>query len=158
MSVVLARIDQRLIHGIVVTQWAGFIKAKRLMVVDDEISKDESQKAAMRMSKPAGTGMSIIDTNTAITNFAAGKYDSHNVFLIVRHPQTLVDLVKGGVAIPKVNIGIIFDGPGKKTIRKMVSVNDEEINALKELEKLGIEVTFHFVPNDIEEPMSYYID
>ena len=40
----------------------------------------------------------------------------------------------------------------------MVSVNDEEINALKELEKLGIEVTFHFVPNDIEEPMSYYID
>ena len=104
MSVVLARIDQRLIHGIVVTQWAGFTKAKRLMVVDDEISKDESQKAAMRMSKPAGTGMSIIDTNTAITNFAAGKYDSHNVFLIVRHPQTLVDLVKGGVAIPKVNI------------------------------------------------------
>lgn len=60
MSVVLARIDQRLIHGIVVTQWAGFTKAKCLMVVDDDISKDEVQKAAMRMSKPAGTGMSII--------------------------------------------------------------------------------------------------
>ena len=158
MSVVLARIDQRLIHGIVVTQWAGFTKAKRLMVVDDDISKDEVQKAAMRMSKPAGTGMSIIDTNTAITNFAAGKYDSHNVFLIVRHPQTLVDLAKGGVAIPKVNIGIIFDVPGKQTVKKMVSVNEEEISALKELENLGVEVTFHFVPNDVEEPMSSYIN
>lgn len=158
MSVVLARIDQRLIHGIVVAQWAGFTKAKRLMVVDDDISKDEVQKAAMRMSKPAGTGMSIIDTNTAITNFAAGKYDSHNVFLIVRHPQTLVDLAKGGVAIPKVNIGIIFDGPGKQTVKKMVSVNEEEISALKELENLGVEVTFHFVPNDVEEPMSSYIN
>ena len=158
MSVVLARIDQRLIHGIVVTQWAGFTKAKRLMVVDDDISKDEVQKAAMRMSKPAGTGMSIIDTNTAITNFAAGKYDSHNVFLIVRHPQTLVDLAKGGVAIPKVNIGIIFDAPGKQTVKKMVSVNEEEISALKELENLGVEVTFHFVPNDVEEPMSSYIN
>lgn len=158
MSVVLARIDQRLIHGIVVTQWAGFTKAKRLMVVDDDISKDEVQKAAMRMSKPAGTGMSIIDTNTAITNFAAGKYDSHNVFLIVRHPQTLVDLAKGGVAIPKVNIGIIFDVPGKQTVKKMISVNEEEISALKELENLGVEVTFHFVPNDVEEPMSSYIN
>ena len=35
MSLVLARIDQRLVHGIVVTQWAGATKAKRLMVVDD---------------------------------------------------------------------------------------------------------------------------
>ena len=53
MSLVLARVDQRLIHGIVVTQWAGATKAKRLMVVDDEVSKDEIQKSAMRMSKPA---------------------------------------------------------------------------------------------------------
>lgn len=102
--------------------------------------------------------MSIIDTNTAITNFAAGKYDSHNVFLIVHHPQTLVDLAKGGVAIPKVNIGIIFDGPGKQTVKKMVSVNEEEISALKELENLGVEVTFHFVPDDVEEPMGSYIN
>lgn len=76
MSLVLARIDQRLIHGIVVTQWAGATQAKRLMVVDDEVSKDEVQKSAMRMSKPVGTGMSIIDTETAIKNFNAGKYDA----------------------------------------------------------------------------------
>ena len=44
MTLVLARIDQRLIHGIVVTQWTGETKAKRLMVVDDVISKDEAQK------------------------------------------------------------------------------------------------------------------
>ncbi len=54
MSLVLARIDQRLIHGIVVTQWAGATQAKRLSVVDDEVSKDEVQKSAMRMSKPVG--------------------------------------------------------------------------------------------------------
>ncbi|MBM7708433.1 PTS system mannose/fructose/N-acetylgalactosamine-transporter subunit IIB [Enterococcus lemanii] len=157
MSLVLARIDQRLIHGIVVTQWAGATKAKRLMVVDDEISKDETQKAAMRMSKPAGTGMSIIDTQTAIDNFNAGKYDSHNVFLVVREPETLLQLAKGGVNIPKVNIGIMFDGDGKKTVKKMVAVNEKEIDDLKALQSLGIPVTFHFVPNDPEEPLETYI-
>ena len=137
MSVVLARIDQRMIHGIVVTQWAGATKAKRLMVVDNEVSKDEVQKAAMRMSKPAGTGMSIIDTDTAITNFADGKYDNHNV--------------------PKVNVGIMFDGEGKKTVKKMVSVNEKEIADLKRLKTLGVDVTFHFVPSDPEENLEKYI-
>ncbi|OFI48541.1 PTS mannose transporter subunit IIC [Floricoccus tropicus] len=157
MTLVLARIDQRLIHGIVVTQWAGATKAKRLMVVDDMVSKDETQKAAMRMSKPAGTGMSIIDTDTAITNFKAGKYDSHNVFMIVKEPATLVKLAENGVEIPKVNIGIIFDGEGKKTVKKMVSVNEEEISDLKKLEAMGIPVTFHFVPSEAEESLDTYI-
>ncbi len=157
MSLVLARIDQRLIHGIVVTQWAGATQAKRLMVVDDEVSKDEVQKSAMRMSKPVGTGMSIIDTETAIKNFNAGKYDSHNVFMIVRAPSTLVKLAEGGVKIPKVNIGIIFDGEGKTTVKKMVSVNEEEVNDLKKLQSMGIPVTFHFVPSEAEEPLETYI-
>jgi len=157
MGLVLARIDQRLIHGIVVTQWAAHTKAKRLMVVDDEVSKDEVQKAAMRMSKPAGTGMSIIDTKTAITNFNAGKYESHNVLLVVREPETLVKLAEGGVHIPKVNVGIIFDGEGKKTLKKMVSVNEKEVSDLKSLKEKGIPVTFHFVPGEAEEPLENYI-
>ncbi|MEZ0117606.1 PTS system mannose/fructose/N-acetylgalactosamine-transporter subunit IIB [Heyndrickxia coagulans] len=157
MGLVLARIDQRLIHGIVVTQWAAHTKAKRLMVVDDEVSKDEVQKAAMRMSKPAGTGMSIIDTDTAIANFKAGKYDSHNVLLVVREPETLLKLADGGVQIPKVNVGIIFDGEGKKTVKKMVSVNEKEVADLKALKERGIPVTFHFVPGENEEPLETYI-
>ena len=157
MSLVLARIDQRLIHGIVVTQWAGAVKAKRLMVVDDEISKYEVQKSAMRMSKPAGTGMSIIDTQKAITNFNNGKYDSHNVFLIVKEPSTLLKLMDGGVSIPKVNIGIMFDGPDKKTVKRMVSVSENEVADLKAIQDRGVPVTFHYVPNDTEEPLEKYI-
>ncbi|MDF2479389.1 MAG: mannose/fructose/sorbose transporter subunit [Sphingobacterium sp.] len=157
MGLVLARIDQRLIHGIVVTQWAAHTKAKRLMVVDDEVSKDEVQKTAMRMSKPAGTGMSIINTKTAIANFNDGKYDSHNVLLIVREPETLLKLAEGGVRIPKVNVGIIFDGEGKKTLKKMVSVNEKEVSDLKALKEKGIPVTFHFVPGEAEEPLETYI-
>lgn len=157
MGLVLARIDQRLIHGIVVTQWAAHTKAKRLMVVDDNVSKDEVQKSAMRMSKPAGTGMSIIDTETAITNFNSGKYDNHNVLLIVREPETLIRLAKGGIHIPKINVGIIFDGEGKKTLKKMVSVNEKEVSDLKTLKEMGIPVTFHFVPGETEEPFEAYI-
>ena len=51
--VVLARIDQRLIHGLVVNQWAPALKVKRFMVVDDVLCNNEDIKASMRMAKPA---------------------------------------------------------------------------------------------------------
>ncbi|MDB6354330.1 PTS sugar transporter subunit IIB [Trichococcus sp. K1Tr] len=35
MRLVLARIGERLVHGIVVTQWTSAVKVKRIMVVDD---------------------------------------------------------------------------------------------------------------------------
>src|SRR5699024_5150527 len=105
MGVVLARIDQRLVHGIVVTQWVSAVKAKRIMVVDDDVEQDEPRKAAMRLSKPAGTGMSLIGKDKAINNFKDGKYDNHNVLLVVNNVEILLELVRNGVEIPKVNIG-----------------------------------------------------
>ena len=54
--VVLARIDQRLIHGLVVNQWAPALQVKRFMVVDDVLCNNDDLKASMRMAKPAGTG------------------------------------------------------------------------------------------------------
>ncbi|MGX4593500.1 PTS sugar transporter subunit IIB [Leuconostoc sp. JNUCC 76] len=151
MSVILARVDQRLIHGIVVTQWAAYTKAKRLMVVDDEVSQDETMKAGMKLSKPAGTSMSIINTETAINNFKMGKYDNHTVFLLVKEPETLVKLIENGVKIPKVNLGIIFNQSGKKQFTKMVAMDEQEQADVKKIQSLNVPVTFHYVPNEDEK-------
>lgn len=151
MSIVLARVDQRLIHGIVVTQWAAYTKAKRLMVVDDEVSQDETMKAGMKLSKPAGTSMSIINTETAINNFKIGKYDNHTVFLLVKEPETLVKLIENGVQIPKVNLGIIFNQSGKKQFTKMVAMDEREQADVKKIQSLDVPVTFHYVPNEDEK-------
>lgn len=49
--VVLARVDQRLIHGLIVNQWAPHLQVKRFMVVDDVLCNNEEIKASMRMAK-----------------------------------------------------------------------------------------------------------
>lgn len=157
MGVVMARIDQRLVHGIVVTQWASSVKAKRIMVVDDAVAEDEPRKAAMRLSKPAGTGMSLINTETAIINFTNGKYDSHNVLLVVDNADILLKLVKNDVKIPKVNIGIMFDRDDRKKYSKNFAATNEELRKLKELADMGIIVSYQFSPTDKEEPLSKFL-
>lgn len=148
MPITLARIDQRLVHGITVNDWNAVLKPKRYMVIDDAISTDEMIKGSMRMSKPSGTGMSIIDTNKAITNFKAGSYDDHKVFVIVKEPETLVKLAEAGIEIPEVNVGLIFAEDGRTAVTGRVSLNQKEADDLKKLQAKGINVSFQYRPNE----------
>lgn len=149
--IVLARIDQRLIHGLVVNQWAPALQVKRFMVVDDVLCNNDDIKASMRMAKPAGTGVSVISTETAITNFKAGKYDGQRVLVLVKEPETLIKLMEGGVEIPKVDLGIMFNEDGREAVTKFIALNDKERADLQTIKDKGIPVVIQYVPTDAEE-------
>ena len=105
MGIVLARIDNRLLHGIVATQWAGRSGAQRIMIIDDTVANNELTKASMKLARPTGMAISIITEETALNNFKAGKYNDHTVFVLVKKPETLVKLSEIGVKIPELVIG-----------------------------------------------------
>lgn len=157
MTVVLARVDQRLIHGLIVNQWAQSLQIKRFMVIDDEVSQNEDIKASMRMSKPAGTGMSIINTEKAIQNFKNGNYDAQRVIVLVKEPSKLLELLDAGIAIPKVNLGIIFAQDGRTPLTKFIALNDQEKEAIKTIQSKGVPVTIQYIPTDPEEDVSKYL-
>lgn len=148
MPVVLARVDERLVHGVTVNQWNSELHPKRYMVVDDEISHNDMIKATMRMSKPAGTGMSIIDTETAITNFNNGKYDSHSVFVLVKEPGTLLKMIEGGVKIPAIDLGAMFEEKDRKPFTSRIALDEQEISDLKAIKEKGIETYAQYTPED----------
>lgn len=153
MPVIQARVDQRLIHGIVVNQWNSKLNPKRFMVVDDVVSHQPEIKDSMKLAKPAGTGMSIIDFDKASTNFKKGNYDAQRVFLIVKEPSMLLKLMDSGVEIPEVNLGIIFAEGERTNVTKFINLNQEEVNDLKKIEKRGVPVKIQYVPED--NPISF---
>lgn len=105
MSIIAARIDNRLLHGIVATQWVPEFRPQRLMVIDDIVANDPTKKAAMRMAKPSGVALSIINKETALTNYRAGKYDDHTIFIVARDPQTILDVIQTGQVVPTLVVG-----------------------------------------------------
>ena len=84
MGIVLARIDNRLLHGIVATQWAGRSGAQRIMIIDDTVANNELTKASMKLARPTGMAISIITEEAALNNFKAGKYNDHTVCVLVK--------------------------------------------------------------------------
>ena len=59
--ITVARIDERLIHGQVGYSWTVAYKSDAVMVVDNEVSKDEFQVSLLKMACPASLKCFVVD-------------------------------------------------------------------------------------------------
>lgn len=158
MSIISARIDFRLLHGIVATQWAPMSGAQRVMVIDDRVANDPVIKESMRLGKPAGMSCSIITEETARKNFKAGKYDSHKVFVVTEDPRILVHLEEDGQKIPEVIVGTTRSIDEGTKVSKRAAIKDEDKPVYKQLLDNGSKVLVKFVPSDKDIPLANKID
>ena len=153
-NILLTRIDNRLIHGQVATQWSGVLGANVLLVANDAVSQDTFRQGLMDMAAPAYAAtryFSIQKTIDVIHNAS----DEQKIFIICENPQDVLRLVQGGVPIDKVNIGNMHMANGKRQVATTVAVDDADVEAFRELQKLGVELAIQRVPDipceDIEK-------
>ena len=149
-NIVLTRIDNRLIHGQVATQWCGVVGANLLLVANDAVSKDEFRQGLMNMAAPAyaQTRFFSIEKTCAIIDKAS---PAQKIAIICENPQDVLRLVKGGVPIKKVNIGNMHMADGKRQVATSVAVNDDDVACFKELQDLGVELEIKRVPDTAAE-------
>ena len=145
------RVDDRMIHGIVATQWVPQLKATRAMVIDNAASTNEIMRQSMKMACPAGVALSVIDIDKAVANISVQKYASQKVFCVFRSIETAYKLWKAGVEIPALNLGDITQNSGETTVLgKTVRINPEEKKMLKEMNDAGVKITVRFSISDQE--------
>ena len=153
MGIVLARIDNRLLHGIVATQWAGRSGAQRIMIIDDTVANNELTKASMKLARPTGMAISIITEETALNNFKAGKYNDHTVFVLVK----LSDI---GVKIPELVIGgTVKPAEGEEAVKlsQRAYAKPDDIEAYKKLKAAGTKLYAQYVPADAEVSIDEFL-
>ncbi|NLW29740.1 MAG: PTS N-acetylgalactosamine transporter subunit IIB [Erysipelothrix sp.] len=146
-NIVLCRIDNRLIHGQVATQWTSSIGANLLLVANDKVASDTMRQGLMDMAAPsfAQTRYFTLERTIEVIHKAA---DRQKIFIICENPQDVLTLVKGGVPIKKVNIGNMHMAEGKRQVVGSVAVDDADITAFKELRELGVELEIRRVPTE----------
>lgn len=144
------RVDDRLIHGQVATRWSTGLRVNRIMVIDDAVASNDTEKSILRMAAPAGVNTSILGFDKAVANIQNGNYEGQRVMLIVKSPVTLVKMMEAGVELLPVNIGNLSNRPGTTQYKKSVSMTPEEKEAVDTLLKAGIHVTAQMVPDDPE--------
>lgn len=53
--------------------------------------------------------------------------------------ETLIRLMEGGVEIPKVDLGIIFNENGRKPITKFIALDEKEKQDLETIKEMGVQ-------------------
>ena len=81
----LVRIDARLIHGQVCTQWLYRTGAKKIYIIDDTIAGDEFLAEIFYMATPVGTKLEVITAEEAGKRWAEnGLGDTEPIFVLDR--------------------------------------------------------------------------
>lgn len=151
-NIVLTRIDERLIHGQVATQWTGFIGANLILVANDEVSTNTARQGLMDMSAPSFAQTRYFSIEKTI-NIIGKASDKQKIFIVCDNPTDVLRLVEGGVPIKKVNIGNMHMAPGKRQVATTVAVDDKDVAAFKKLLELGVELEIQRVPTESVEKL-----
>ena len=152
MGIVLARIDNRLLHGVVATQWAPKTRAQRVMVIDDETAGNEIAKSSMKPCSSRRHG--DIDHRARYRHFQlqANKYDGQSIFLITKRVETIKRLMdEAGVEIPELDLGAtaqraITDGVIEVNAR--TTIDPDEAAAYRDLMARGVNVYVQYLLAD----------
>ncbi len=152
-NIVLTRIDNRLIHGQVATQWTSTVGANLLLVANDAVSKDAMRQGLMKMACPAQaqTRFFSLEKTCAIIGKAS---PSQHIAIICETPQDVLALVEGGVPIKSVNIGNMHMSEGKRQVATSVAVDDADVAAFKRLQELGVELYIQRTPSIAKEDIN----
>ncbi|WP_055070484.1 mannose/fructose/sorbose PTS transporter subunit IIA [Clostridium massiliamazoniense] len=146
---VLARIDSRLLHGQVATAWTKAVKPTRIIVVSDDVAKDELRKKLIQQAAPPGVKAHTVPVSQMIK---LSKDDKHfggqRALLLFENPEDLLRAVEGGVPIKTINVGSMAHSPGKVQPNKVLAFNQENINTFNKLKENGLDFDVRKVPSD----------
>lgn len=145
-NVVLARVDDRLIHGEVVTAWTPTMRGNKIMIVDDEVAKDKFNVRVVKALAPAGTKVIVYDTEKAAEKLMVPGVEGERIIVLTKSPITFNRLVKAGVPIQEVNLGGAGIRGERKPFINNVALNPEEVLACEEMTKAGVRVFYQLVP------------
>ena len=147
MSLVLFRIDDRLIHGQVVVGWGQPLDIGFIVLVDDEVAASEWEQELYRMGTPPEMDVSFHSVDEAARNLSKYQADPRPGILLTGDIESMLRLVKQtGGEVREVNIGGIHHRADRKQRLRYVFLSPAEEQLLREFSPAGAVVTAQDVP------------
>lgn len=146
MSIVLTRVDDRLIHGQVVVGWVEALDAKRLVLIDDDVRANQWEQDLYALGVPPGLELHFASVAEATPLIESWSGDGKRTILLLGNVEATVSLCNGAAGIEQVNVGGLHERQGRSQRLPYLYLTDQEARQLKELQDRGIKVTAQDVP------------
>ena len=156
-NIVYARVDDRLIHGEVVTAWSPTYNINHIIIVDDIVSSDPFQKRILKALAPSKVRVDAFTTEEAIEDLSKPFNEKERILLLTKSPIAYLKLVEGGIKLPQVNLGGMGIRGERQTFIKNVACDEDEIEAIKKLVEKEVHVFYQLVPEQRQYEITHLI-
>lgn len=151
-QIILARIDDRLIHGQIVTSWCKYTNANTILIVDDKLNEDSFTQRLLRAAAPPDIKVEIMDLSAASLWLAEDDSRNQRIILLTKIPQVMENLINNGIPIKSVNLGGMGAKAGRSKLNKNISANQEEVDSLRRMLENEVDIFYQLVP--VERPVN----
>lgn len=140
------RVDDRLIHGQVVTTWVRSLGVKTIWVVSDRAANEPIEIILLKSSVPSHLTLQVYSVGEAIQAWQAPS--SATILMLAETVQDVVPLVEAGLPIETIDLGGMRYHAGYVALSKAVYVGAAETAALEALRNHQVAAWIRVVPSD----------
>lgn len=150
MSLVLTRIDNRLIHGQVLESWVPYVHADCIVVANDDIAGSPLKRVMMESSVPSRMRVEIGSVEEIAALFVSGDLDGCKILLLFGTTVDALRAFRYGLKYQRLNLGNLHAGAGKARLSCTIFLDDADLDTLQELEQAGVVISARCIPADSE--------
>jgi len=145
-NIVLARVDDRLIHGEVVSVWTPSLSVNRIVIADDAVAADKFNSKVLKVLAPAGVKVNVYTVDEASEKMKTEGQKGERVMILAKTPITFLRMVENGLAIKAVNLGGMGIRDERTPFIKNVACSPDERDSIKKMMDQGVRVYYQLVP------------
>jgi mannose/fructose/N-acetylgalactosamine-specific phosphotransferase system component IIB len=157
VTLVLYRIDDRLIHGQVVVGWGQAMDIEFIVLVDDAVAGSEWEQELYRMGVPPEMEVFFHNVTEATGRLEVYRRDRRRGILLTGDVRSMACLVAAD-GITAVNVGGLHHRPGRVQRLRYVFLSEDEERQLREIAARGVEVAAQDVPAAWPVPLDQLLE
>ena len=151
MSIVLARIDSRLVHGQVLEAWVPYVNADCIVVANNKVAGESFQRMVMQAAVPSSIKLIIGTLEETASILISTDLLRKRVLLLFANSDDALKARQLGVEYPKLNLGNMHSSAGKDRYTCTIALDQPDIEVLQQVEDQGVTIVSLCVPADREQ-------
>jgi mannose/fructose/N-acetylgalactosamine-specific phosphotransferase system component IIB len=147
MSIVLCRIDDRLIHGQVVIGWGRPLGINLIILVDDQVAGSAWEQDLYRMAVEPEMEVRFVTVADATAQLGEWQTNGKRALVLTGDLDTMAALhAANPEVVHRINLGGIHHRPGRRERLPFVYLTDQELRTLFALQDGGAVITAQDLP------------
>jgi mannose/fructose/N-acetylgalactosamine-specific phosphotransferase system component IIB len=142
------RVDNRLVHGQIISTWMPHLRVKHFLIVSDTVPNNQLQMTMFRMAIPNERAFHSLTVLDAAKWLNDRRKSTESIMVLFESIADAARLFESGHPYPVLNIGNIHHESGKRQLTSAVYLSEEEVNCLQSLFQRGLRANIQTLPSE----------